>query len=110
MLYLLFGPPVAFAFALGLLGASTTKRHWLYGIVAVACIHSLAVAGVEPSEHLLAQIGFAVLAPWFGVAALLALSSFPHHSVLIGFVVPVVFAVTFFGGLVLGVNIGLLRL
>ena len=105
---LLLGPPIVFACALGLLRAGT-KRHWLYGILAIAGIHSLAFAGAGPSEPLLAQIGFAVLAPWLAVALLLALSSFPRHSLLNALAVPIVFALVLAGGVILGVNLGLLQ-
>jgi hypothetical protein len=107
--FLLLGLPIAFAFALGLLGGGT-KRLWMLGALVVASIQALAVVGLGPSNQLPAQIGFSVLAPWFAVAVVLALSSLPRHALLIAFVIPFVFAVTVFGGVILGVNVGLLRL
>jgi hypothetical protein len=108
-LILLLGPPIAFAFALGLLGGGT-KRFWMLGALVVAVIQALSFVGLGPSDRMPAQIGFSVIAPWFAVEVVLVLSSLPRHSLLMAFVIPLVFAVMVFGGVILGVNVGLLPL
>ncbi len=105
----LFAPPVLLAVAMGL-AASGSKLAWGVAIVGIAVCQSIVLALAAPLQELAGALAVSVLIPWALVGTFLRLSTYPRHPVLVAVALPVIYVVTLAVGVIVGVNMGVVRL
>lgn len=106
---ILLAPPVILALAMGLI-ASGSKRAWALALLAIAAAQSTIVLFVVPMAEIPGALIFNVLTPWLLVGGYLALSPYPRRPILVAVFVPFVYAGALAMSVVVGVNLGMLRL
>jgi len=108
MLAALFAPPVLLAVAMGL-AAAGSKRVWALVIFGIAVFQSVFFALTVPPQELAGALAVSVLIPWALVATFIGLSSYPRHPVVVALVLPIIYVMTLGFGVIVGVNMGVVR-
>ncbi|SRR6266545_1778982 len=109
-----FGLPVIYAVAL-LLVPSRPKSFWLWCLAVCALLH-VALYGYLEFEvrsdldflNFLKFASFLVVIPWLVVAIALLLSSIPRQRALVSLPLPFIWAGSFLGSYILGLELGIL--
>lgn len=108
MAAVLLAPPILLAVAMGIV-ASGLKSTWNVVILVIATCQALILYFTAPASEAVLTLVVSVFAPWGAVVGLLSVSGYPRRPIVTAVALPIVYALTLGVGVVVGVNLGVLR-